>query len=107
MRRRLRARIAVLPAVTAALLTSGIDVARLHGQNSGITLVQHASKDAGVASSSSFAFPGASVTGNFIAIAIRTGSSGASLSVTDTRGNTYRQAVRLDITVDTPAGDTL
>src|SRR5690349_687180 len=107
MRRRLHVRTAVLVAVTVAFGTSGIEIARLHGQSQAITLVQHASKDAGVASSSSLAFPANSTGGNFIAVAVRTGGSGASVSVTDTRGNVYRQAVRFDMTVDTPAGDTL
>src|SRR5207244_12601210 len=38
---------------------------------------------------------------------VRAGHSGQTFTVTDSIGNTYHQAVLLNITVDTPNGDTL
>ncbi len=72
-----------------------------------IQLIQHASKDAGSTSSAALAFPANNTAGNFIAVAIRAGRSGAIFTVSDTLGNTYRQAIQYNITVDTPNGDTL
>jgi len=72
-----------------------------------IGIVQHAGKDAGTTTSSSLAFPANNVEGNWIAVVIRAGRSSAIFSVSDSRGNTYRRAVQLDVTVDVPLGDTL
>jgi len=106
MRRRLCNRIAVLAAIAYGFLTAGSGVVRLHGQ-AVIAIVQHASKDAGATGSSSLAFAANNAAGNFIAVVVRAGVAGTTFNVTDSRGNSYRQAIRLDVTVDTPAGDTL
>jgi hypothetical protein len=70
------------------------------------TLVQHISKDAGTSLSSSLAFPLNNTAGNWIGVVIRAGHSGQVFTVSDTRGNTYRQAVLFNQTLDTPNGDT-
>jgi hypothetical protein len=72
-----------------------------------ITLIQHASKDAGTTTSSSLAFPSNNTAGNWIAVAIRAGHSGQSFTVRDSNGNTYYQAVQFNVTTDAPNGDTL
>jgi hypothetical protein len=59
-----------------------------------ITLVQHTSKDAGVVASSSLAFVSNNTGGNWIGVLIRAGKSGQIVTVSDTRGNTYRQSVQ-------------
>jgi IPT/TIG domain-containing protein len=66
----------------------------------GIALVQHTSKDAGTATSSSLAFVSANTAGNWIAVVIRAGMSGQVFTVADSRANTYRQAVQFNQTVD-------
>jgi len=73
----------------------------------GISLVQHASKDAGITASSSLAFSANNTAGNWIAVCIRAGHSGQVLTVTDSRSNVYHQAVLFNMTVDTPNGETL
>lgn len=73
----------------------------------GISLVQHAGKDAGITASSTLAFTSNNTTGNWIAVCIRAGRSGQVLTVSDSRGNTYHQAVLFNMTVDTPNGETL
>lgn len=65
-----------------------------------IVLVQHTSKDAGTTSSSSLAFNANNAAGNFIAVVIRAGKSGQGFTVSDSRGNVYKQAVLLNMTVD-------
>jgi len=72
----------------------------------GIVLLQHASKDAGVTSSSSLAFPSNNTAGNWIGVVIRAGHSGQTLTVSDTRGNIYKQALQSNETLDTPNGET-
>ena len=74
---------------------------------SGITLVQHISRDAGTVTSSTLAFAANNTAGNWIGVAIRAGRTGQAFVVSDSRGNTYRSAVQFNVTVDTPAGDTL
>ena len=76
-------------------------------QTSAITLVQHVGKDAGTATGSTLAFASGNGAGNWIGVAIRAGVSGEAFTVNDSNGNVYRQAVQLNITVDTPMGDTL
>jgi len=73
----------------------------------GISLVQHTSKDAGVTASSTLAFTSNNTAGNWIAVCIRAGHASQVLTVTDSRGNTYHQAVLYNMTVDTPNGETL
>ncbi len=70
-------------------------------------LAQSASLDAGVATSASVAFTANNTAGNFIAVCIRGGVAGETFTVSDSRGNTYRSAVQLNVTADSPAGDTL
>jgi uncharacterized repeat protein (TIGR01451 family) len=72
-----------------------------------IALVQHRSRDGGSTTVSTLAFASANTAGNFIGVVIRGGASGLTFSVSDTNGNLYKQAVKLNITVDTPLGDTL
>jgi len=65
-----------------------------------IALVQHTSKDAGTTSSSTLAFNANNAAGNFIAVVIRAGKSGQAFSVSDSRGNVYKQAIQFNMTVD-------
>jgi hypothetical protein len=44
--------------------------------------------------------------GNWIGVVVRAGHSGQVFSVSDSRGNTYRQAVLFNQTMDAPIGDT-
>src|SRR5262245_9072934 len=74
-----------------------IAASRAHAQP---TLVQHAGTDAGTTRTSSLAFAAANSAGNFIAVAIRAGAIGQVFTVTDTRGNTYRNAAQFNETVD-------
>src|SRR5215470_2690001 len=65
-------------------------------QAAGITLVQHVGKDAGTTTTSTLAFASANTAGNFIAVAIRGGlSSSQVFTVTDSNGNTYKQAAQI------------
>jgi hypothetical protein len=73
----------------------------------GIRLIQHTSKDGGSVTSSSQAFAGSNVAGNWIGVVVRGGVMGETFTVSDSNGNTYQQGVKLNVTVDTPAGDTL
>jgi len=82
-------------------------VREVGAQTSGITLVQHTNKDAGASSASTLAFTSTNSAGNWIGVAIRAGSSGDTLTVSDANGNVYRKAVQFNVTVDQPAGDTL
>ena len=71
------------------------------GGSAAITLVQHASKDAGTTASTTLAFPSDNALHNWIGVAIRAGShTGHVLSVTDTRGNHYLKAIQRDETLD-------
>lgn len=72
-----------------------------------VSLVQHNSIDAGAASSSSLAFNANNTAGNWTAVCIRAGNSGQVISVSDSNGNAYRQAVQFNVSADSPAGDTL
>ena len=90
--------------VLACVSLTGKDL--IHAQ-SGITLVQHTSRDAGTTTSATLAFTTSNTTGNWIGVAIRAGRTGQTFTVSDSRGNTYRSAVQFNVTVDTPDGDTL
>jgi hypothetical protein len=70
----------------------------------GISLVQHVERDAGSTSTASLAFPSANASGNFIAVAVRGGIASQTFAVTDTRGNTYRQAVLFNNNTDSTLG---
>jgi hypothetical protein len=65
---------------------------------SSISLVQRSGKNAGTTRSSTLAFTAANTAGNWIGVAIRAGRTGQTLTVSDTRGNTYRRAVQLNDT---------
>jgi hypothetical protein len=65
-----------------------------------ISLVQHVSVDAGSTASASNAFPSANGGGNFIALAVRAGVPNQTFTVSDTRGNVYRQAARFNNNAD-------
>jgi hypothetical protein len=64
------------------------------GGGGGINLVQHTSKDAGVVASSGLAFGANNTAGNFIAVVIRAGGNPQTFGVTDSLGNSYKQAVQ-------------
>jgi len=76
-------------------------------QTSTIALVQRANKDAGTATSATLAFNSSNTGGNWIGVCVRAGNSGQILTVSDSRGNTYRRAVQYNVTADTPNGHTL
>ncbi|PYU10259.1 MAG: hypothetical protein DMG37_20930, partial [Acidobacteria bacterium] len=58
-----------------------------------VSLVQHRSIDAGTTSSGTLAFTSNNAAGNWIAVAIRAGSTTSeTFTITDTNGNTYQQA---------------
>jgi hypothetical protein len=63
-----------------------------------ITLVQHASSDAGTTSTALLAFPSNNTTGNWIGVCIRAGATNESFTVVDSRGNVYRQAIQFSET---------
>jgi hypothetical protein len=65
-----------------------------------ISLVQHTSTDAGITALSTLAFPASNTAHNWIAVVVRAGRTGQTFTITDTRGNMYRQAVQLNETVD-------
>jgi len=65
-----------------------------------ISLVQHTGKDAGTTASSTLAFAANNTAHNWIAVVVRAGRTGQTFTITDSRGNIYRQAVQLNETVD-------
>src|SRR3981081_3374135 len=74
---------------------------------SSVTLMQTASKDAGSTNSTSLSFSTSNTAGNWIAVCVRAGRSGEVFTVRASHSNVYRRAAQLNITVDTPNGDTL
>lgn len=65
-----------------------------------ISLVQHTSMDSGSTSSTTLSFNSPNGTGNWIAVVIRAGNFSTELfTVSDSNGNTYRQAVQLGQTI--------
>jgi hypothetical protein len=65
-----------------------------------ITLVQHTSLDLRATTSGSLAFKSNNTAGNWIAICVRGGNSSSQIfTITDSLGNTYRQATQLGFTV--------
>src|SRR5262249_5445177 len=62
---------------------------------SSITLIQHASVDAG-GTSAPLAFPTSNTAGNFIAVVVRAFMTNQTITVTDSRGNTYVRAVQFN-----------
>jgi RHS repeat-associated protein len=69
-----------------------------------VTLVQHASKDVGATTSSSLAFNSNNTAGNWIAVCVRAGLSGETITVSDSNSNTYHMAKQLN---ETGNGNTL
>src|SRR5262249_37445732 len=68
-----------------------------------ITLVQHAGVDAG-GTSAPLAFASNNTAGNFIAVAVRAFTTNQTITVTDSRGNTYQQAVKFNNGTDDTVG---
>ncbi len=97
------ARLFLLSFVLAVALLSPLSGARAGN----ITLMQSASKDAGSTNSTSLAFSANNTGGYWIAVCIRAGRSGEVFTVSDSRGNMYRQAAQLNVTVDAPNGHSL
>jgi hypothetical protein len=87
---------------TVSLSGSGVIL-----QPAPIVLVQHTSKDAGTSKSASLSFKTSNTAGNWIAVCIRAGRANEVFSVKDSLGNTYHLASQLNVTVDTPNGDSL
>src|ERR1700690_2044667 len=71
-----------------------------HAQSGPITLVRHASKDAGTTTSSALAFPSNNTAGNWIGVVVRAGALNETVMVADSRGNQYHKAVQFNQTVD-------
>jgi RHS repeat-associated protein len=69
-----------------------------------ITLVQHTSKDGSTTASSTLAFASNNSAGNWIGVCIRAGAADETFTVTDSLGNTYRQALWVN---ETGSGNTL
>jgi hypothetical protein len=65
-----------------------------------VSLVQHIEQDAGTATSTSVGFSSANTAGNFIAVVARAGNPNQTFTVSDTRGNTYKQAVKFNNNTD-------
>jgi hypothetical protein len=65
-----------------------------------ISLVQHISKDAGTTVSSTLAFAAANTAQNLIVVVVRAEHAGQTFTISDTRGNTYRNAAVVNDTVD-------
>ena len=71
-----------------------------YAQSGAITLVQHASKDAGSTTSSTLGFATNNTAGNWIAVCIRAGALNEVITVSDSRANIYRKAVQFNQTAD-------
>ncbi|MGB9405461.1 MAG: IPT/TIG domain-containing protein [Candidatus Acidiferrales bacterium] len=93
--------LSLIPLILIVLLGGIIEQAQAQ---SAIALVQDASKDAGVTSSSSLAFPAANIAGHWIGVVIRAGQAGETFTVSDSRKNTYHKAVQFN---ETGNGNTL
>ena len=87
--------LSLIPLILIVLLGGIIEQAQAQ---SAIALVQDASKDAGVTSSSSLAFPAANIAGHWIGVVIRAGQAGETFTVSDSRKNTYHKAVQFNET---------
>src|SRR5262249_39709272 len=72
-----------------------------------VSLVQRVGKETGNVSSTTLAFGSNNSAGNLIAVVIRSGRSGETITVKDSRSNSYRLAGSLNVTLDTPQGDPL
>lgn len=64
-----------------------------------VTLVQHRSIDAGITTSASLDFASSNGLGDWIGICVRGGNSSSQVfTVSDSNGNTYRQAAQIGFT---------
>src|SRR5580704_627231 len=84
--------------VSLFLLIAGT-FARAQGSNP-IALVQHASKDAGITTSSTLAFGSNNTAGNWIGVCVRAGAQNEMVTVADSKGNTYHKAIQFNQTTD-------
>jgi Concanavalin A-like lectin/glucanases superfamily/IPT/TIG domain len=71
-----------------------------YAQSGTITLVQHASKDAGSTTSSTLGFGANNTAGNFIVVCVRAGALNEVIAVSDTRTNLYHRAIQFNQTAD-------
>ena len=65
-----------------------------------IALVQHASHDAGTTTSSTLAFKSNNTAGNWIGVCVRAGAQNETITVTDSKANTYHKALQFNETGD-------
>ena len=72
-----------------------------------ISLIQHNGADIANATSGSLPFLTNNSGGNWIAVCVRAGRSNEVFTVSDSRGNTYRQAAQFNDTLDAPNGNTI
>lgn len=92
-------------AATHSLSTPSADTTYTATYNSAapagsIALVQHASKDAGSAASTTLDFPVPNSAGNWSGVIVRAQGLNQTITVSDSNGNEYRKAVQLDVTRD-------
>src|SRR5260370_11508440 len=86
-------------AAVAGVTTPAIFSLTNAAPGSAIALVQHTSRDAGTTNTSTLAFVSPNTAGNWIAVAIRAGSSSSQVfAVSDSNANTYRRAFQLGLT---------
>jgi hypothetical protein len=98
----------IVAVTVGGVASNGVGFTVTSGNGGHIALVQHTSQDAGTETSSlTLSFGSNNSAANFIAVVVRAGSSGEVITVTDSNGNTYKKAVQLDVTLDTPEGHTL
>jgi hypothetical protein len=79
----------------------------LQGTTNGIFFVQTSGVDIANATSGSLSFVSNNASGNWIGVCVRAGRSNEVFTVTDSRGNSYRQAVQFNDTLDAPNGNTV
>ena len=65
-----------------------------------VALVPRASVDAGTTTSSSLAFATGNTAGNWIGVCVRAGAENETITVTDTRGNSYKKGIQFNETSD-------
>jgi hypothetical protein len=89
------------------LLIVAVCIALTSASASAITLMQRAAIDSAATTTSSLPFTTNNTAGNWIGVCIRAGRTGEAFTVRDSRGNVYRRAAQLNVTVDSPNGDTV
>jgi hypothetical protein len=85
--------------VLVALICAPLPVASAASLG-GIALLQHASQDSGTTTAATLAFSAKNTVGNWIAVCIRAGAVNETFSVSDSNGNSYRNAVQFNQTSD-------